>query len=91
MTDVVTGVNWKKNRRAVDRLWPIACNKPRIAPIVVMTQEDVISIGSDSMSFSMLFFVAACTGMYQLGAFNTRNPGRWWEWTRFAWMKWMSG
>jgi hypothetical protein len=28
------------------------------------------------MSFSDLFFVAACVGMYKLGAFNAHHPGR---------------
>jgi hypothetical protein len=27
------------------------------------------------MSFSSLFFLATCFGMYKLGAFNARHPG----------------
>jgi hypothetical protein len=39
------------------------------------------------MSFSTLFFVAVCTAMYKLGAFNERHPGRLreWSWRAVLW------
>jgi hypothetical protein len=40
------------------------------------------------MSLSSLFFLGSCLGMYKLGAFNARNPGRMWEWSCRLW-KWM--
>jgi hypothetical protein len=45
------------------------------------------------MSFSILFFVVACMGMYKLGNFNARHPGEFWHNVRWAvqrlW-KWMN-
>lgn len=40
------------------------------------------------MSISSLLFIGACYGMYRLGAFNARHPGRMLEWTRQVW-KWL--
>ncbi len=39
------------------------------------------------MSFSTLFFLAACTAMYRLGIFNERHPGRTraWLWKVTVW------
>jgi hypothetical protein len=40
------------------------------------------------MSFSSLLFLTTCVGIYQLGVFNGRNPGRLWECGQVAWKKW---
>jgi hypothetical protein len=41
----------------------------------------------DAVSLSSLLFMAICTGMYKLGAFNERHPGqmRAWLWRAALW------